>query len=247
MTDVYHELSLEMGRFSDAQRFLKNLNKKITRDSRGEPAAADRAMLADFEDLQGQCDVGQARFDDAERHFDKALEHDPGRIPCFDRLARLQRSKLRRNESADGTVKEMVAKNPNAGRSYLYRWRYHLEFSPPADASDLQKALELAPDDPEVLLSAATASEQKPDAAEARAYFEKGFELDPKNATLGALGLAGLKSRERHLDRAEKVLRRAFAVNPSATLLFVLARNLIQQDKIDGKDPAGESITLCLR
>ena len=93
------------------------------------------------------------------------------------------------NEAADGTVKEMVAKNPKAGRAYIYRWRYAREFSPPPDASDIQKALKLAPDDPEVLLTAAVASEQKPDAAAARAYFEKGRKLDPKNLDL-ALGLA---------------------------------------------------------
>ena len=108
----------------------------------------------------------------------------------------------------------MVAKNPKSGLAYIYRWRYFQEFTPPADNNDIQKGLELAPDDPEVLLTAGVASEQKPDAAAARAYFEKGFKLDPKNLAL-ALGLARLETRERHLDRAEKVLRNALRANPS--------------------------------
>ena len=202
------DLALEMGRYSDAQRLLKNLDEKVFRDSRNQPAAVDRPGLAELEDLQGQCELGQTRFEEAERLFNKALEHDPGRVACYDRLARLRRTKLRRNEAADGTVKEMVAKNPKAGLSYLYRWRYSREFGPPADANDLPKALELAPDDPEVLLAAAGVSEAKSDAATARAYFEKGFKLDPTNVGL-AVGLARLEIRERHLDRAESVLRTA--------------------------------------
>ena len=134
-----------------------------------------------------------------------------------------------------------MAKNPEAGRSYLYRWRYKREFSPPADARDLEKALELAPNDPEVLLSAAADSELKPDTVAARAYFEKGFELDPTNLAL-ALGLAGLESRERHHDRAEKVLRKANSANPSVAVIFTFAETLIVQGKIDGKDQAGDFI-----
>ncbi len=105
----------------------------------------------------------------------------------------------------------MVAKNPKAGRAYVYRWRYdRQEILRPTrpTANDIQEALKLAPDDPEVLLTAAVASEQKQDAAAARAYFEKGFKLDPKNPAF-ALGLARLETRERHLDRAEAVLRQA--------------------------------------
>jgi cellulose synthase operon protein C len=235
------DLATEMKRYTDAQRLLTKVDKKIPRDSRDQPAATDRCALAELEDLQGQCDVGQNRLDDAERFFKKALEHDAGRVSCYDRLARLRRSELRRNEAADGTVEKMVAKNPEAGRSYLYRWRYKREFSPPADARDLKKALELAPNDPEVLLSAAAESELKPDTAAARVYFEKGFELDPKNLAL-ALGLAGLESRERHDDRAEKVLRRAKSANPCVAVILTLAETLIGQGKIDGKDQAGDFI-----
>ncbi len=103
--------------------------------------------------------------------------------------------------------------------------------------------MKLAPDDPEVLLTAAVASEQKQDAAAARAYFEKGFKLDPKNAAF-ALGLARLETREGHLDRAEAVLRQAYQANPSLDLAFVLAETLIVQDKIDGKDQAADYIAL---
>ncbi len=152
------DLALELGRYNEAQRHLANLLENAQQDSQGQPAAAAQAEL---EDLLGQCSRGLTLYDDAEKWFDKSVQHDPGRLACYDRLARLRRTELRRIEAADGTIRDMVAKNPQAGRAYIYRWRYAQEFAPPAQAGDIQKALKLAPDDPEVLLTAAVASEQK--------------------------------------------------------------------------------------
>ncbi len=127
------ELALEMGRYSDAQRLLKNLDEAVPRDSRGHPADTDRAALAELEDLLGQCDVGQTRFDEAERFFNQAIEHDPGRVSCYDRLARLRRSELRRDQAADGADQGNGGEKSQGRSLYLYRWRYKREFSPPAD------------------------------------------------------------------------------------------------------------------
>ena len=96
------------------------------------------------------------------------LEHDPGQVSCYDRLARLRRTELRQIESADNTIKEMVAKNPKSGLAYINRWRYVHDFTPPADDNDIRRASELAPDELEVLFTAAVATEQKPDAASVR-------------------------------------------------------------------------------
>ena len=226
-----------------AQRHLSNLIGRLKSASQVQPVATE---LAELQDLMGQCDRKLARFADAEKWFVLALQHDPARVECYDRLARLRRDRpgrLRKNEAADGTIQEMVAKNPKSGLAYIYRWRYAHEFLPSADADDIRKGLELAPDDPEVLVAAAVASEQKQDAVAARNYFERGWKLDPKSLAL-ALGLARLESRERHLDRAEAILRQGFQANPSLTLAFELAENLILQDKVEGKDQAGDYMTL---
>ena len=234
------DLALELGRYKEAQRHLANLLENAEKNSQGQPAAAAEAEL---EDLLGQCSRGLTLYDDAEKWFDRSVQHDPGRVACYDRLARLRRTDLRRIEAADGTIRDMVAKNFQAGRAYIYRWRYAQEFAPPAQAGDIPKALKLAPDDPEVLLTAALSSEQKQDLVSARTYFEKGFQLDPKNSAF-ALGLARLEIRERHLDRAEAVLRRAHQANPSDTLAFCLAQVLIFQGKFEGKDQAAGYIAL---
>ena len=226
------------GRYNDAQRHLTSLLETVPKDSQGQPAATE---LAELEDLLGQCDRGLTRYEEAEKWFRQALEHDPARVSCYDRLARLpgstapERSR-RRHDPGDGREEPQGRPGlrlPLAVRSGVLRRR--------PTTSDIQEALELAPDDPEVLLTAAIASEQKPDAAAARAYFEKGFKLDPKNLAF-ALGLARLETRERHLDRAEAVLRQAFQAKPSVALAFDLAENLILQDKIEGKDQAADYI-----
>jgi tetratricopeptide (TPR) repeat protein/predicted TPR repeat methyltransferase len=240
------DLALELERYKDAQRHLTSLLApllaKLPKDSQSQPAA-------ELEDLLGQCERGLGQFDQAEGRFTEALKHDPGRLDCYDRLARLRRGELRRIADGDGTIQKMVAKNPKAGRAYMYRWRYAREFAtaPNADdlkkaADDLKKALELAPDDPEVLLTVAIASEQKSDAAAARTYFEKGFQRDPTNLAL-ALGLASLEGREGHLDRAEEILRRADQARPSLDLAFARADNLIRQGKITSKDQADDTMT----
>jgi len=241
------DLALELGRSSDAQGHLTNLIKKVPSDSQGQPAAAE---LAELKDLLGQSERASNQFEKAEKWFAQAVQHDPRRVSCYDRLARLYRADLRRDQDADATIDKMVAKNPKVGMAHAYRWRYSNEFlksgaaATPiqkalrsAAANDIQEALKLAPDDPEVLLTAAVASELKPDAAAARVHFEKGFKLDPKNLAL-ALGLARLENREKRLDKAEAVLRQAFQANPSLDLAFFLAETLIRQDKIDGKDEA---------
>jgi tetratricopeptide (TPR) repeat protein len=233
----------EVGWYNDAQRRLSNLIEKLPTTSQGQPLATE---LAELEDLLGQCDHELNHFESAEKWFLLALQHDPAQVSCYDRLARLRRDRLwrlRSIEAADATIREMVAKNPKVGLAFIYRWRYAQEFLPPADATDIQKALELAPDDPEVLLTAAVASEQKPDPAAARHYFEKGWKLHPKNLAL-ALGLARLETREQHPEQGEAVLRQAFQAHPSLTLAFELAEILILQDKIEGKEQAVDYLTL---
>jgi tetratricopeptide (TPR) repeat protein len=155
---------LEFARYQDARRHLVNLFAKVSTESKDQP------LVAELEDLLGQCERGLANYTEAEKWFVQAIRHDPHRVDCYDRLARLRRADLRRLESAVGTIADMVANNPKTGRAYIYRWRYSLEFLPPADASNIQIALTFAPDDSEVLLTAAIASERRADAASARGY-----------------------------------------------------------------------------
>jgi tetratricopeptide (TPR) repeat protein len=224
------EIAMEMGRYNDARRHLVHLIED------------PRLAGAELEDLLGQCESRLTRYEEAERRFVRAIERDPGRIACYDRLARLRRVEFRRIEAADATVEQMIARNRESGPAYIARWRYARDFAPPDDDRDIRKALELAPDDPEVLLTASVAAEERNDITSVRVYLEKGFRLDPRNPAL-ALGLSRVETREGHPDRAEAILRRAFRANPVAPLAFELAENLVLQGKIDGKYGANEYLS----
>ena len=65
------ELAIELDRHNDARRHLIHLNDAIHAD----PQAATEA--AELEDLLGQCDQPESKFDEAERHYRKAIALDP--------------------------------------------------------------------------------------------------------------------------------------------------------------------------
>ena len=167
------DLALELGRYKDAQRHLTNLLENAQQGFAG-PTGGRRGGGA--RGSAGPMQPWADPYDDAEKWFDKSVQHDPGRVACYDRLARLRRTELRRIEAADGTIRDMVAKNPQAGRAYIYRWRYAQEFAPPAQAGDIQKALKLAPDDPEVLLDRGRRERAETGRRHGAAYFEKGLQ-----------------------------------------------------------------------
>ncbi len=148
------------------------------------------------------------RYQEAEKQFVRALEHDPGRVSCYDRLARLRRIELRQIEPADNTIKEMVAKNPKSGLAYINRWRYVHEFAPPADDKDIRKGVELAPDDLEVLFTAAVASEQKPDAAAARLTARKVASSIPRTSRSRSACLASRQGKITSIELSRSCGRR---------------------------------------
>ncbi len=232
-------LELRPERTADAKRHLKVLLTRAAEKLDKNAEVSSAAMeLAELKELEGKCLLLESEFEAAANAYSDAISYDPTRLLCYVQRARLDRNELHKDpKDADDEIEWMVANNPDSGPAHLYRFRYLSEIRPPAPDSDLKKALELAPENPEVLLTAALAAEQKKDPAAARAYLEKGLKLHPQNAEF-AMALAQLETRDGHLDRAESVLRQADQANPSVNLAFELAETLIAQNKIDGKDQA---------
>ena len=131
------DLAMQLKRFKDADRHLSALFNQLPVASQDK--SVQRA-LSELAELLGQCKRGLSRFEDAEKLFLDSIRHDPARLSSYDRLARLERTDLRRPKAGDSTINEMVAKNASSGRAYAYRWRYSQEFSPPADANDIERA-----------------------------------------------------------------------------------------------------------
>jgi len=232
-------LELRPARTTDAKRHLKVLlTQAAEKLEQGTEVSSAAMELAELKELEGKCLLLESDFEAAANAYNEAISYDPTRLFCYLQRARLDRNELHKDpKDADDEIEWMVANNPESGPAHLYRFRYLSEFRPPAPDSDLKKALELSPENPEVLLTAALVAEQKKDPAAARSYLEKGLKLHPQNAEF-PLARARLETREGHLDQAESVLRQADQANPSLDLAFELAETLIAQNKIDDKDQA---------
>ena len=230
-------LELRPERTGDARRLLKSLisgaTESLEKGKEVNDVARAALELAELKELDGKCLLLDSDFPAAASAFAAAISYDPTRIFCYVQLARLDRKELRKDtKDADGEIEWMIANNPRSGLAHLDRFRYLTEFRPPAPDGELKQALELAPEDPEILLTAALAAEHKKDLAAARGCFEKGLKLHPRIVAF-PMALAELETRDGHLDRAESVLRQADQANPSPDIAFRLAENLIAQNKID--------------
>ena len=232
-------LELRPERTADAKRHLKVLLTQVAEKLEKGPEVPSAAMeLAELKELEGKCFLLESDFEAAANAYNEAISYDPTRLFCYVQRARLDRNELHKDpKDADDEIEWMVANNPESGPAHLYRFRYLSEFRLPAPDSDLKKALELSPENPEVVLTAALVAEQKKDPAAARSYLEKGLKLHPQNADF-PIALARLELEEQRPDRAEGVLRQAYQAKPSVDLAFLLAEMLIPQDKIEGGDGA---------
>ena len=226
------ELAIELERHNDARRHLIHLNDAIQTD----PDKA--AEAAELEDLLGQCEQPESKFAEAERHYRKSIALDSTRVVTFDRLARLLRRDLKNPAAADRAIEEMLKANPKSALAHVNRWRYHREFGPAADSSDIVLALKLGPDDAEVLIAAAELARQSEDLAGARKHIDRGIDRHPETARFYLMA-AELEMAENHADRAEAVLRRGIAAVPSnVPLKMLLAETLISENKLDGEEGA---------
>jgi len=226
------EVAMELGRHGDARKHLSALLEEVEADSQ------KQAEAADLEDLLGQCFRAEAKFDEAEKQFRGSIKHDPTRVATSDRLAHLLRSDLRNRESADEAIEETVAANPIAALAYVNRYRYNREFGQAADKNDIARALELDPDEADVLITAAELAQEGDDLATARKHLEHGLQKHPTNPVFYRIS-AGLDLAENRPDRAEAILRQGITAVPSNFDLKVrLTEALISQEKVDGDDGA---------
>jgi cellulose synthase operon protein C len=140
--------------------------------------------------------------------------------------------------NAAGKVKKgLIAANGGSFRAYLARAYYCRQFGLPGAAetaaADVRRALELAPDDADVLIAAAAEALSAGDLKQARSYLERGAETYPKDVRM-YWHLATLSQREKRPEEAIAAMEKGVAALPGEfELKWRLAGLLVEAGKLD--------------
>jgi tetratricopeptide (TPR) repeat protein len=197
----------------------------------------------ELEYLLGRCLEARGQADEAVAWYDRATRHTPDRLESYVRLAGLLRdardplAQERRVErvgrSADQVMDELVAANPRSFRAFLERARYLQATEPERAADDLAVALRLAPDEADVLLTAAELERQQDNPDAARAHLRHGLKRHPQDIRF-YLALAGEEERAGSREKAVDWLQQGLKELPGRSeLLGPLANLLLQTDRLD--------------
>ena len=227
--------------YSDAQTHLEVLLKSS--DEGGEKG--------ELEYLLGRCKEGLGKPEEALAHYEEARKLAPGRIESYARIAELLRSGTVGTSDRDRADRVMDARevkdglisaNGRSAPAYLARAAYRRKYNLPGAPDDLTRALELAPDEPDVLLWAAAAARERNDLDRARALLKHGTNRHPDNVQLRG-SLAELERRAGHLDEAIEGMKRAIALAPDVLgLQWSQVESLIDADRIEGPEGAVAAI-----
>jgi tetratricopeptide (TPR) repeat protein len=221
--DVRHRLVenlIFVGRIGDAIREINALEGRW-RDP------------AELKHLLGWCQEAREQYREAAESFRAALVLDPKRLESADLLAEVLSQRLHDADAARKVLDAMVAANSQAYRAYLIRSRFHQGRQDSAAVDrDLQSALALAPDEPEVVLAAARRLAEQNQLAQAYAMLSHTALEHPREPALYK-AMADLKNRAGERATAILVLTTALEKLPrNVDLLGLHADLLIDQNDL---------------
>jgi tetratricopeptide (TPR) repeat protein len=153
------------------------------------------------------------RFSLAATNYETARQKSRDLLDAYNRLARLYRIRLNSRGKADQVMdlpqpaNGLIQNNRDNQKAYLMRAIYRRSFQIDDPRDDIAKALEIAPNDLEVLIHAAREAmlTNKPD--EARRFLKRAEELHPGKASVYLAG-AAVETRASRFDTALETLRR---------------------------------------
>jgi tetratricopeptide (TPR) repeat protein len=215
-------LAVELEHFDDAHRYMTFWGDNLPKDG-------------EILELLGRAYEGRGEYVKAAKKFETAVAAAPERVEAYLHLARLQRDRLGQAMEAKATLDKLVENNSKSYQAYLGRARF-LQEGKALDLaqSAMDKALELKPDDPEVLLAAAELAARRPDGLEkAREHLLRAEELHP-HLVQAYEDLARIELAARRKEEAVAVLRRGLKKLPDQPdLTWNLTNLLIQSGQPD--------------
>jgi cellulose synthase operon protein C len=233
------DLALSLDRYTVAQTHLRVLLR------RSQPGAigASRTSVPDegeLEELMGRCSEGVEDYAKAALWYKDAITHAPDRIAAYVRLSDVSRKRLGDVDGADRTMDAretndgLVAANTRSPMAYLERARYRKLYKIDGAERDVTRALELAPTDADVLLTASAFAIERGDFPAATRHLTTGLEHNPGNWRLSD-SMAWIDRRSGRFKEAEACLRRGIEApgnrDGHSRLMWVLADVLIDEGK----------------
>lgn len=203
----------------------------------------------------GHFEQGQGRLPGAREHYEKALELAPDRVEAYTRLAELLRLRLNDATQADTLMDArresqggLIASNPTSAKAFLarasYRERHGLDPSGELARRDIAKALEIAPNDVDVLVAAGLLERDAGALEIARVHLDKARGIAPDRPELyqaladlevkGARSAPDEPTRKGRMQAAVKWLEDGIKELPEAmTLHYSLAGTLAQAQRYE--------------
>jgi len=204
------DYSMEIGRMSDAAEHLKRLRTKFPGDS-------------ELEVKLGRCQMATEHFREAIASFQGVVASDPRNGEAYIELARLLRDKAGDPDQADAVVNQMVTANGTSAKARLLRGQYRQENDDLAGAKeDVLRALEMAPDNAEVLVAAAQLAMDEQELEDARGYLDRARELYPDDEKVHQ-ALAVLNVTEGKTDEAIDLFHEAVDKSEDPRAMLSLA------------------------
>ena len=233
------DVALSLDLFRVAETHLKVLLGRSEPDKEGtvRPAATGDGEL---EALLARCSAGLEDYAQAALWYKDAIGHAPHRIESYVHLSELLRTRLGDMSGSDRimdareTKDGLIGSNSRSAPAYLERARYRKKYGIGGADLDLARALELAPNDADVLLSAAESASERGEFDRSRGHLGVGLECNPGNWRLSAASatVARLMGKP---HEAEAVLRRGIEASTDRDgrghLLWVLADVLIDEGR----------------
>jgi cellulose synthase operon protein C len=182
---------------------------------------------------------GLVGFDAKTRTFDAAKAQFPNLIEAYELLARLLRERVDppQPKNADLVMEQLVAANKDSFRAHLLRASYLQQYAHGTGSKkDLAIALNLAPDDAEVILVAAQDAMMDGKFEQCQSLLTHGLKLFPKNVNMYRQW-AVLKSNENKLGEAVAEIKQGLIVLPeNPDLLWMLCEVELKHDLRAARD-----------
>ncbi len=207
------DVQMRLFRFDDAQAHLNVLiGESITAAEKS--LRIPKAEQAELQDLLGQCAFRRQDYSEAARHYKDAIALAPQRVETYVRLADLLRNALKDPTAADRVMDArkvndgLIAAAGHSFRAYLERGLYRKKYQIDQAEQDVARALELAPTETEVVLTAAEFALDRRDFGVARSLLAAASRQPAPNWRIAG-ALAELERKAGRHNEAEVCLRGA--------------------------------------